>query len=262
MAHRSLRFVSSTANLKLLPEAAHMPTETKADPFKPKQPAIPGVPAGVVRETPRAPQQTAAEAPSVLSPPFWPPSAWPVWLRIALASVVVVVVLGLAWRARVSSAKSSEAPTSVPAGPVATAPAKPTKTLPVGPGEIATAGELAKPWSSKQFLFRRADSEKVPALAVRLPGGALWGISLREPYGTCELEYVTDLSKLLTEYNFHARHPMVVNPCSGSVYDLAQYTGGPNGLVRGQVVHGTAIRAPFAIEIVQHGKSIKATRME
>jgi hypothetical protein len=241
-----------------------MPSETKVDPFKPKQPQIPGVPAGVVRETPRVPQRAPAQPPSAPSPAVsvWPPSAWPVWLRIALASVGVVIVLGLAWRARVSSAKPSDVPASAPPAAVATSPPKPVQTLPVAPGEIATAGELAKPWSSKRFLFRRADSEKVPALAVRLPGGALWGISLREPYGTCELEYVTDLSKLLTEYNFHARHPMVVNPCSGSIYDLAQYTGGPNGLVRGQVVHGTAIRAPFAIEVVQHGKSIKATRIE
>jgi hypothetical protein len=179
-----------------------------------------------------------------------------------MAVAAVVLILALAWRARVSSAKPARPEASIPVAPVANSRARPAETLPTGPGEIGTAGELAKPWSSKRFLFRKPDSELVPALAVRLPGGALWGISLREPYGSCDLGYVTNLGTLHLQYSFNATHPMVVNPCSGSVYDLAQYTGGPNGLVRGQVVRGTAIRAPFAIEIVQRGKSIVAVRME
>jgi hypothetical protein len=184
-------------------------------------------------------------------------------LRIGLAAAVVVVILGLAWRARVSSANRPAPPPSAPVASAPLPPAKSVVTLPTGPGEIGTARELAKPWSSKPFLFYNATTqETVPALAVRLPGGSLWGISMREPYGTCALDYVTNLGTLLSQYNFRATHPMVVNPCSGSVYDLAQYTAASNGLVRGQVVRGTAIRAPFAIEVVERGKSIVAIRME
>ncbi len=241
-----------------------MPTEAKVDPFKPKQPEIPGVPANAGEKKPTVSRPAGAEPSSVPSSAIslWPPSVWPVGLRIGVAAAAVVIILALAWRARVSSARPAEPEASAPVAPVAVLPAQPAQALPIGPGEIATASELAKPWSSKRFLFRDPSSELVPALAVRLPGGALWGISLREPYGNCKLDYLTNLGTLHLQYDFNAKHPMVVNPCSGSVYDLGQYTGGPNGLVRGQVVRGTAIRAPFAVEIVQHGKSIVAVRME
>ncbi len=51
-----------------------------------------------------------------------------------------------------------------------------------------------------------------PAMVVRLPGGAYWGFSMREPFGDCQLELVTDLKKLKTAYNFRADHPMVADP--------------------------------------------------
>ena len=240
-----------------------MPIDNKLDPFKPQQPQIPGVPAKAQAAASAAHAQAISETPRARGGWLWPPSLWPMWFRIGLGVGAAIVVAAIVWRARVSSATSAEAPAQVEATHVEAKPAGRAQPLPVGPGEIARARELGAAWSSKQFLFRNPlTSEIVPALAVRLPGGALWGISMREPFGNCQLEYVKNLSVLLTQYNFHAQHPMVVNPCSASVYDLAQYTGGPNGLVRGRVVQGTAIRAPFAIEVVQRGKSIFAVRME
>jgi len=135
----------------------------------------------------------------------------------------------------------------------------------MGPGTIATTDQFAKPWSAKRFLFRGpASTEEIPALVVRLPNGDFWGLSLREPFGTCELEYVTDLEKLKSEYNYSSDHPMVANPCSHAVYDLARYGGGaPNGgLVRGDIVSGAGVRPPLAIEIVVEGKQVRAVRME
>jgi hypothetical protein len=246
-----------------------MPTETKLDPFKPQQPQIPGVPASAkgTKETKSVAAQPtnhpAAQSGSVAALSSWGPQAWPVWLRYAVAAVGVAVILGLAWRARFSSARRPALPAPAPVAVAAPAPAKPATTLPIGPGEIGSVSGLERPWSSRRFLFRNpTTSELVPSLALRLPDGALWGISLREPYGSCELDYVTDLSKLAAQFGVRAAHPMVVNPCTGTVYDLSQYTSGPSGLVRGEIVRGTAIRAPFAIEIVERGRSIVALRME
>ncbi|HEX5426185.1 MAG TPA: hypothetical protein VFW94_21735 [Candidatus Acidoferrales bacterium] len=243
-----------------------MPTGSKFDPFKPQQPQIPGVPAKA-QPAQTAHTRPAAEPPSATSSKETASipvaGSWPNWLRIGAAAAVVVVILGVAWWVRVSSAKSPEQPSSVEVRDVKAVSLKPVKSFPKGPGEIATARDLEQAWSSEQFLFQNAaTSEVVPALVVRLPGGALWGISLREPLGRCELEYVTDLHTLRSKYGLRATHPMVADPCSGTVYDLAQYANGPNGLVRGEVVRGTAARPPIAIEIDQRGDSIIAVRME
>lgn len=118
-------------------------------------------------------------------------------------------------------------------------------------------------WSAKRFLFRNPlTSETVPAMVVRLPGGGYWGFSLREPYGSCDMEFVTDLEKLQSYYNFRANHPMVGDPCDRSVFDLAEYGTAPSGLVRGEVAQGTAIRPPLAIEIRTNGDKVQAVRME
>jgi len=152
------------------------------------------------------------------------------------------------------------------AQPASVAPApKPAKNLPMGPGIIASTKELAKPWASKRFLFSNAVSGgPVPAMVVHLPNGQYWGISMVEPFGTCELEYVTDPRVLASEYGFRTSHPMVGDPCTHTVYDLLQYDGGApdGGLVRGAIVHGTGVRPPLAIEIEVSGKEIRAIRME
>lgn len=177
---------------------------------------------------------------------------------------MAIMIAGAIWRAYNPPGESaSNAPAVTDTAPVAPESDNRAGKLPVAPGEIATAEELSKPWSSKRFVFRnRFTSDNTEAIAVRLPGGYLWGISLREPYGTCDLQYVTDLALLRSQYNFAAVHPMVVNSCTGAVYDLARYGSGPNGLVRGEVVHGAAVRPPIGIEVVQRGDKIIVTRME
>ena len=99
-------------------------------------------------------------------------------------------------------------------------------------------------------------------MVVRLPGGALWAFSMREPYGTCDLEYVTDLRRLQQEYDFTASHPMVTDPCNKSVFDLTKYGNAPSGLVRGEVVQGPAFRPPLAIEVRSEKNQIIAVRTE
>jgi len=100
-------------------------------------------------------------------------------------------------------------------------------------------------------------------MIVRLPDASYWAFSLREPFGTCELDYVTELGKLSTDYNFRATHPMVVNPCHQTVYDLLRYgSSSDGGLVRGEVVEGTGIRPPMAIEVRVEGKQLVTGRME
>lgn len=240
-----------------------MPDEKKLDPFKPAQPYIPGVSPGAGKsksEAPEPPPQPYASEPTAAQAPV-------PWLAVA-AVAAVVTVGGLFYWARSSSSKPKQtAPDTVAVTPppvIAEAP-KPVEKLPVGPGAIATTDELTKAWSAKRFLFRDPlTTEPVPALVVRLPGGEYWGLSLREPFGTCELEYMTDLRKLQTDYDFQANHPMVANPCTHAVYDLMRYSGGApdGGLVRGDIVSGTGIRPPMAIEIRIEGKLVRAVRME
>jgi hypothetical protein len=85
---------------------------------------------------------------------------------------------------------------------------------------------------------------------------------MREPFGNCELEYVTDLQKLARVYDFQAVHPMVGNPCNHAVYDLAHYGTGLNGPVRGAIVSGGGVRPPMEIEIKVRGQQIVATQLE
>lgn len=241
---------------------ASMPGVKKIDPFKPAQPNIPGVSPSVKQAEPLEsdmPPQPHASEPTDTE------------VRVPWSAVAVVVGIltigGLVYWARGSSSKPSQASPEAAAPPTAVAPEtpRPSEKLPVGPGPIAMTDDLTKAWSAKRFLFRDPlATEPVPALVVRLPGGAYWGLSLREPFGTCELDYVTDLQKLQSDYNFLASHPMIVNPCSHAVYDLMRYSSGASdsGLVRGEIVSGTGVRPPMAIEIRVEGKLVRATRME
>jgi hypothetical protein len=239
-----------------------MPDVKKIDPFKPAQPNIPGVtPSSRDEEPPAsdsAPQPYASERGDTRARVPWS----------AVAVVVAILTIGgLVYWARGSSPKPTQPSPEEAAPSAAIAPEtpKPPEKLPVGPGAIATTDDLTKAWSAKRFLFRDPlTTEPVPAMVVRLPGGEYWGLSLREPFGTCELEYVSDLQKLQTNYDFHASHPMVVNPCTRAVYDLMRYSGGApdGGLVRGDIVAGTGIRPPMAIEIRIEGKVVRALRME
>jgi hypothetical protein len=169
------------------------------------------------------------------------------------------------WQRGSSSPAEQAVAKPAAAAPAATTEAlKPTPSLPVGPGPVASTEELAKAWASKQFLFRDpVTSEPVPAMIVRLPDGSYWAFSLREPFGTCDLAYVTELERLRTDYNFPASHPMVVDTCNRAVYDLLRYGGSSDdGLVRGEVVAGSGIRPPMAIEVRVEGKQLVTARME
>jgi len=105
---------------------------------------------------------------------------------------------------------------------------------------------------------------------LRLPGGSAtqpsgyWALSLKAPFGNCQLEYVSDLEKLKSDYGYRAaKHPMVGNPCSRSVFDplkMASIAG--NVWVRGAMVQGSDLRPPLGIEVKIEGKDIFAVRKE
>lgn len=135
--------------------------------------------------------------------------------------------------------------------------------------EIAMVNELASPWSSKKFFFRSLSASKyVPALIVRLPGPAAhsnsyWAFSLEAPFSGCRLEYILDLDKISADYGINARHPMLVNPCSRTIFDPLQLKELPgNVLVRGAIVGGYDPRPPYGIDVSISGNRILATAME
>jgi eukaryotic-like serine/threonine-protein kinase len=135
--------------------------------------------------------------------------------------------------------------------------------------EVATIGELARPWSSKRFFFRSLTlSRYVPALIIRLPGPAAqsksyWAFSLEAPFDRCQFEYIADVAKLSSDYGFAAARPMVVNPCSHTVFDPLQLKELPgNILVRGAIVRGSDPRPPYGIEIKVIANQIQAVAME
>jgi hypothetical protein len=223
------------------------------DPFKPSQPKIPGVPIQTGLSGKIA--SSRFRLPQIQMPPMW--------LTITMAAAIVIGI-GIAWLSRERPAEqAAPAPVKTNA-PRAVQPAAPPEQLPFGPGQIATTDELAKVWSSKRFTYRdQSTGDQTKAIVVRMPGGSLWGFLLREPFGTCDLEYVTDIQKLDTQYHFRADHPMVGDPCTRTVFDLTRYGTNPEGrLVRGQVAQGSAIRPPIAIEILTSGKQVIAVRTE
>ncbi|MGH9711018.1 MAG: hypothetical protein ACRD37_10785 [Candidatus Acidiferrales bacterium] len=218
-----------------------MPNAPKPNPFKVAQPEIPGVPR----------DKTAAEK----RRQFY------VWTSGSTAVVILLILM--IWWARAATrpahpAPIAESPVTAPVPP----PVATTPTLPLAPGPVATTDELSRPWATQKFTYRNTPGDSFPAMVVRLPGNAYWAFSLQSPYGTCELELVTDIQKLRGAYKFDAAHPMVGDPCTRTLYDLTKYGSGPNGLVRGAVVAGTGVRPPFAIEVVVDGHQILATRAE
>jgi hypothetical protein len=226
---------------------------SKKDAFNPPQPTIPGV----SKPAAPAPNQSATTQASPTQS-----AGLPTWITLSIAGALILVIAGVWWSRRTPAEEIAPAPTTdLPAA--AAAPTTTASNLPVAPGEVATTDELASTWAAKKFMFRSSNTgEPIPAMIVHLPGGTYWGFSLREPYGTCEMEWVTDLQKLETEYKFRAQHAMVADPCNHSVFDLSRYGTGPNGLVRGEIKQGAAVRPPIAIEIETKGKRLLATRME
>ena len=182
------------------------------------------------------------------------------------AAVVVIGIAVLLWMKHTSNG-APESPTSAPqAEPTAPpfAVQSPDGPDSAGPTVAATVEELAQPWSSKQFTFVRPFShEKVNAMVIRLPGGVLWAFALREAYGKCDLEYVTDLGRLAQQYGYRAPHPMIASPCSSTVYDpLKVGPLGGNVWARGEIVQGASLRPPISIEVEESGRLITADRIE
>ena len=69
---------------------------------------------------------------------------------------------------------------------------------------------------------------------------------------------------LACDYDFRsAKHPMVGNPCSRSVFDPLKMSEIPgNFWVRGSQVQGSDVRPPLGIELKIQGKNILAIRTE
>jgi len=227
------------------------PSQPPNERFKAEMPQIPGV------STPTTTKPTGTGIP---------------WLVMAgLIAVLIALVVG---GKVLSKSRQIEAPPAAAAQIEVPAPAPDlTPSLPVAteqdPG-VAVTSEL-KPWGAKRFTFHnRLTGESVPALLVRLPTGSstqasgYWSFAMKAAYGTCQLDYIDDLQKLKTEYGYQqARHPMVGNPCSRSVYDPLKYAPLPgNVLARGAIVQGSDLRPPLGIENRVHGKQILAVRME
>jgi hypothetical protein len=251
--------------------------EKKHDPFRPVQPAIPGVPANASTQkvAPKPARQSAVPAAKSEKPaqpakssPLAPDEPKSQMLAIGICLIAVALLAGMliAWKLH-QPAQSASA--TVANGTPAASDALPgdapkvRANIPIAPGVVATTDELAKPWSSKSFIWRDPlTNESAPALVVHLPNGSYWGFSMVEPFGNCQLEYLTNLDRLQSEYDFRSDHPMVVDPCNHAVFDLLQYGGASGDAVRGALVHGMGVRPPLAIEIEQHGKEIRAIRME
>jgi hypothetical protein len=194
-------------------------------------------------------------------------------LVIGLLALLLVVYLGARWALRpghVEPRLSDQQPQIEVPSPAPDPSALIPHATEADPG-IADVTAMAKPWSSKEFLIRnRLTGENAAGLLIRLPTGSptqssgYWAFAKNSPYGNCQLEYITDLDKLRNDYGFKgAKHPMVGNPCTQTVFDPLKITNLPGSIwVRGSIAQGSDLRPPLGIEIKVVGKSIQAVRTE
>ncbi len=229
-----------------------MPDQPPSDRFKADMPQIPGVP--VSGSEPGARDSSLK-------------------LGIGLIAVLLIIFLGARWALRPRPA-APKAGDQQPQIDVPSPAPDPSTLIPhatdTAPG-VATVQEMAKPWSSKEFFIRNGlTGENTPGMLIRLPTGSAlqasgyWAFSVNAPYGDCKLEYITDLAKLKSDYGFSAaKHPMVGNPCSRTLFDPLRMTTLPGDFfVRGAIVQGSDLRPPMGIEIRVRGKDILAIRTE
>jgi len=229
------------------------PVESKVDRFHPDMPSIPGVSQGS--------RQPGA---GLIGPETQR-------LLLVAGMVAAVVLMGaiMFWRANGKArGTANSSPDSAGAEQAAPSPA-PESTNSIaapqeGPTVAATVDELSKPWDAKKFSFvNPLTRENIGAVVIRLPDGGLWAFSLRSTFSRCDLEYVTDLGRLASEFRFNARHPMVVSPCDGTVFDpLKVGPLGANTWARGEIVQGSALRPPLSIDVKVSGQSIIADSIE
>jgi hypothetical protein len=188
---------------------------------------------------------------------------------LGIAAVILLIGAGVLWwsgnrsRASGNTSTNPEIPEEISPAP-ATNFLNPIQPAREGPSVAGTVEELSKPWAAKKFNFVKPYTrENIDAIVIRLPSGELWAFSLQAPYGNCALEYVTDLSAIASKYRFRAAHPMVVNPCDSTVFDpLKVGTIDGSTWARGQIVQGTSLRPPFAINVKVRGRSIVADGIE
>lgn len=227
------------------------PVENKFDPFRPEMPQIPGVSRSSLRQARGLGDfdtQRLLQIGGIVA---------------ALVLIGALLFWSIKGRPRRAAAPVSDTEAAEQAPPP---PPLPNAVAPVQDGATvaATVDQLSKPWAAKKFTFvNPITQESIDAMVIRLPGEGLWAFSLRGPFGRCELEFVTDLGKLASQYKFNAGHPMVVNPCDGTVYDpLKVGPLGGNTWARGEIVQGSGLRPPISIEVTVRGRSIVADSIE
>ena len=237
------------------------PVKGKFDPFHPEMPQIPGIHRG----SSEAPSEVPSEPVREREPSGVNPQRLIQGGGIALAVVLIVLVI-FWWNGRRHGDAAAVASDSEFSEPAVAAPPLPKLSLgpQAGSNVVATVDELSKPWATKKFTFvKPVTQENIPAMAVRLPGGELWAFSLQGPFGRCDLEYVSDLEKLASQYKYNASHPMVVSACDRTVYDpLKVGSLGGNTWARGEIVQGSGLRPPISIEVIVSGRSIIADNIE
>jgi len=281
------------------PSATRPPVaQSREKSFDAPMPKIPGVTPRPSSAVPRKPipkpaslgstfrddssENAAAHIPGVYAgpPPKFSADALKRYAKIA-AGILVALYLGNFALKTFSHASRSDSDTtstpqqvsprvSLPSAAVS-APAPPLPAplfVSASHPRIATLTDFAEPWASKSFIFTMSKTRRVPALLIRLPGPATesssyWAFSLEAPFNQCELEYIHELPRLASEYGVPASHPMVVDPCSHTVFDPLQFKETPgNTFVRGAIVKGSDLRPPYAIEVKVSSDQILATAME
>jgi hypothetical protein len=235
------------------PEApSEKPAENKFDPFRPEMPHIPGVGPGA-RQAGRGLGGLETQR----------------LIQIGgIAAAVLLIGAVIFWWVKSNSrgASNSSSPDAGAAEQAVTTPPLPSSIPAVqeGPTVAGTVDELSTPWAAKKFTFANSPThENIHAMVIKLPGGEYWAFSLQGPFGRCELEFVTDLGKLASQYRFKGSHPMVVNPCDSTVYDPLKVGAiGGNTWVRGEIVQGSGLRPPISIDVKVLGRFVVADSIE
>ena len=213
------------------------------------------------------------DIPGVSSPP--PRRSNPLLpLIVGIVVLGLLLLLALRWFSRSSKPTETARVEPAPQIEVPSPPPDPSASLPHADAAnpvIAQVADLSKPWSSADFFIHNTiTGENVPATIVRLSTGSpnapsgYWAFVRKAPYGNCQFEYVTDLDRLLKDYGYrHALHPLVGNPCSGTLFDPLRTVNLPGNIwIRGAIVQGGDIRPPLGVEIKIQGKQILAIRTE
>jgi hypothetical protein len=218
--------------------------------FQAAMPAIPGVPRGARSQLPfNIPPKQAA---MVLGG----------FLLLILASVWIA---GRGPRMKNISVEQTAPNADVTSQNPQMSAAQAPSTNQIGPLE-----DFARPWAAKKFIYTSLLGHvSTPAIAIRLPIGdghtsaSYWAISLKAPYGQCDLEYMTDENAIAQKFGYRATHPMIVDACGGILYDPMRTATLPNGLwARGEIVQGTGLRPPLEVEILVQGDTLVAGRSE